>query len=349
MARDAVGAHRHAGVPVSDRVWRDQEIRDDDVSGMLFQDCVFERVRILHTNFANAIFLNCQFDDCLFEECYFHQSVMTSCKGERLCLRAGTLSMLAIGQAELSRLEIEQSGNAVALAESKVGCLAFDGLGRAQQDLTVSGCELREVLADGVSWRGASVVQGELDKWSLDNAEFTRCSFIEASAQGVDLGAVRFDSCNLYKSKFAEGRLRAAERSIFAECDLAAADLAEAKLSGALFAKATAAEANFERADLSGAMFPDAQLAGANFAGASARNSVWLRADLTGADFTNVDAWRGSFRNAVFKDANVQSSSFVEADLHAVEESLAGADLREARGSVSWRAEREAESSEPSF
>lgn len=349
MARDPTGAHRHVGVPVAGRIWRDEEIRDDDVSGTLFQDCVFERVRILRTNFGSVAFLNCRFDDCMFEDCYFHQTTMTSCSGERLCFRAGTLSMLAISQAEFSRLEIEQTGDGVVLAETKVDSVVFDGPGRAQQDITVSGCELGEVMADNVSWRGASVVQGGLDKWSLANAEFTRCSFIETSAQGVDLGAVRFDSCNLYKSKFAEGRLRWAERSIFAECDLSAADLAESKLNGALFAKATAAEANFERADLSGAMFPDATLTGAKFAGASMRNSVWHGADLTGADFTNADAWRGSFRNAKFKDAEVQSASFVEADLHGVEESLAGADLREARDSVAWRAEREAESASPSF
>lgn len=349
MSRDPVGAHRHVGVPVTGRVWRDEEIRDDDVSGMLFQDCVLERVRILRTNFGNTIFMNCRFDDCLFEDCYFHQSAMASCSGARLCFRAGTLSMTSIAESELSRLEIEQTGDGVVLAESKVGSVVFDGMGRAQNNFTVSGCELEEVLADNVSWQGSSVVRAGLDKWSLENAEFTRCSFIEAAAQGVDLGAARFDTCNLYKSTFAEGRLRWAERSIFAECDLAAADFSEAKLSGALFAKVTAAEANFERADLSGAMFPDAVLSGAKFAGASARNSVWQCADLTGADFTNVDAWRGSFRSATFKDAAVESSSFVEADLHAVEESLAGADLREARGSVSWRAEREAESSEPSF
>lgn len=349
MAHDPVGAHRHAGIPVAGRVWRDDVIADDDVSGILFQDCVFERVRIVRTNFTSSIFVNCRFEDCLFEACHFHQSVMANCTGERLCILDGTLSTTVITQADFSRLEFQQTGNGVVLAESKVGSVVFDGMGRAQHDLTVSGCEFGEVLADNVAWRGASVVEADLSKWSLSNAEFTRCSFIKVQAGGLDLGAVRFESCNLYQSAFPEGRLRSAERSIFAECDLAGADLSESKLSGALFSKANAAEANFERADLSGAMFPDAALVNAKFAGASARNSVWLRADLTSADFSNVDAWRGSFRNAVFKDATVQLASFVEADLHGVEETLTGGDLRGSRGSVSWRAEREADSSEPSF
>ena len=349
MARDPVGAHRHAGIPVAGRVWRDDAIQDDDVSNMLFQDCVFERMRIMRTNFTSSIFVNCRFEDCLFEACHFHQSVLTNCTGKRLCIRDGTLSSMVITQADLSRLEFLQRGTGVVLAESKVDSIVFDGMGRAQQDITVSGCEFGAVSADNIAWRGASVVQADLDSWSLANAEFTRCSFIQTRAGGVDLGDVRFESCNLYQSEFPQGRLRWAERSVFAECDLAGADLSEAKLGGALFSKANAAEANFERADLSGAMFPDATLVDAKFAGASARNSVWLRANLTNADFSNVDAWRGSFRNAVFKDATVQLASFVEADLHGVEETLAGGDLRDTRGSVSWRAQREADSSKPSY
>ena len=349
MAHDPVGAHRHAGIPVAGRVWRDEVIEDDDVSGVLFQDCVFERVRIVRTNFASSVFMNCRFEDCLFEACHFHQSVMTNCTGERLCILDGTLSATVITQADLSKLEFQQAGDGVVLAESKIGRVVFDGMGRAQQDFTVSGCDLGEVLADNVAWRGASLVEADLGNWSFGNAEFTRCSFIKVRAGGVDLSDVRFETCNLYQSEFPQGRLRWAERSVFAECDLTGADLSESKLSGALFSKANAVEANFERADLSGAMFPDATLVGAQFAGASARNSVWLRADLTSADFTNVDAWRGSFRNAVFKDATVQLASFVEADLHGVEETLSGGDLRDARGSVSWRAEREADSSKPSY
>ena len=54
------------------------------------------------------------------------------------------------------------------------------------------------------------------------------------------------------------------------------------------------------------------------------------------------------FRNASFKDANVANARFVETDLHGVEETLDGADLRDSRGTVTWRAEREAELKEAS-
>ena len=343
MYRDPIGAHRHAGIPISNRTWRDEVVEDDDVSGMLFQDCVFERVRLVRTNFSNCVFLNARFDDCAFEDCVLNQTVMTNCRGERIWIGGGHLVATAMAQMDLNKLQVEQAGERLVLAESKFKHVAFDGAGRAQRDLTVSGCEIGEVLAENVAWRGASIVKGELSAWSLARAEMTNCNFIRSIANGVDLSEVRFESCNLYQSALEEARLNFAERSIFAECELPKADLSEAKLNGALFSKANAAGANFERADLTGAMFPDAKLAGACFAGAAARNSVWLRADLTDADFTGVDAWRGSFRNAVFKGAAVTDASFVEADLHGVEETLNDADLRESRGTVAWRAEREAE------
>lgn len=349
MQRDPVGAHRHAGIPISGRAWRDDRIENDDVSSMLFQDCVFERMHLLRVNLTSTVFLNTRFDDCVFEDCTFQQTVFTNCRGERLCIRGGHAFATVLSQLEMGRLEIEQASEALVLAESKFDCLAFDGPGRALQDLTVSGCEMGEVLADNVAWRGASVVKANFSVWSLARATFKKCSFIQAEAAGVDLGDVSFESCNLYQSKFGKARLRSAESSIFAECELPEADLAEAKLSGALFSKVDATGANFERSDLSSAMFPDATLVDAQFAGATAPNSVWLRADLTNADFTSVNAWRGSFRNAVFKGTTVTNASLVEADLHGVEETLTGADLRESRGSVAWRAEREAESSEPSF
>ena len=347
--RDYEGAHRHAGIPVAGRIWRDELLQDDNIGGMIFQDCVFERVRLVRINLAGTIFLNARFDDCVFEDCNFQQTAFTNCTGERLCIRGGGLYAAILTQAELRQLEIEQTGNAVVLAESQIDSLAFDGPGRVQHDLTISGCKTGEVLAENVVWRGASAVQADLSVWTLANAKFTRCSFIRTQASGVDLGDVRFDSCNLYQSTFDGARLRWAERSIFAECGLAGADFAQAKLSGALFSKVAADDANFERAELASAMFPDADLKGARFAGASARNSVWLRANLAAADFASVDAWRGSFRNAVLKGADVANASFVEADLHGVEESLAGADLRQSRGSVDWRADRETESAEPDY
>ena len=71
--------------------------------------------------------------------------------------------------------------------------------------------------------------------------------------------------------------------------------------------------------------------------------SVWSDADLSDAELDNVDAFRSTFRNAVLKGASVNGARFVEADLHGVKESLTGANLRDSRGTLDWRAEREEE------
>ncbi len=72
-----------------------------------------------------------------------------------------------------------------------------------------------------------------------------------------------------------------------------------------------------------------------------------MDADLTGASLERMDAFRSTFRNAVLEGANVEKTRFVEADLHGVEATLAGADLRGSRGTVAWRAEREARARAP--
>ena len=72
-----------------------------------------------------------------------------------------------------------------------------------------------------------------------------------------------------------------------------------------------------------------------------------MGADLTDAGLEGMDAFRSTFRNAVLGGANVDDARFVEADLHGVESTLAGADLRGSRGTVAWRAEREAQARSP--
>ena len=71
--------------------------------------------------------------------------------------------------------------------------------------------------------------------------------------------------------------------------------------------------------------------------------SVWTEADLSGANLESVNAFQSTFRNANLRDATVTNASFAEADLHGVEETLAGADLRDSRGTIGWRAELEAQ------
>lgn len=344
--KDPVGAHRNAGVPLVGETWTDERFEDDDIAGVIFQDCVLERVHLARTRLERTIFVNCRLDDCVFEDCVVLATMLNDCKGGGLRIVGGEFREAVFAQCDFSRLGLEQAGEGIVLSESRFGRLAFNEGGVRQNRMTISDCHAKAVLAENARWRSATVVGIELDAWAMANAEFVNCSFIRAKGRGVDLSTVAFDGCNLHESQFQEARFRMARGSIFAECDLTDADMNESALAGALFAKANAAGASLRQAQLDGALFPAAILSRADLAGARARNSVWTNADLTGADLTGVDAYRGIFRNAMLKDATVTNARLVESDLHGVEDPLVGADLRDARGTVEWRAEREREALE---
>lgn len=341
--KNPYAAHRNAGVPVVERRWTDADIAEDDIAGVLFQDCVFERVRLARSTLAKTIFLNSRFDDCVLEDCNIVETHWNGCEGEGLRIVGGELRAAVFAQVKFKRLDIEQRGDGIVLAESEIGRLALNGAGCAQNAIVLSGGIFDALLAENAQWQGGSAVEVDLTTWTLDNAAFERCSFIRASARAMDLSSVRFESCNLYQSDFREARFRAAPGSIFADCKLAQADFADALLDGALFANADAREANFERARLAVTLFPKATLNGARFNAALAKGSVWTEADLSGAELTSMDGSRAIFRNATLDEADVANASFVEADLHGVDAPLTGADLRDARGTVEWRAERERE------
>lgn len=341
--RNPYGAHRTAGIPVVGRTWTDADIEEDDIAGVLFQDCVFERVRLVRSTLEKTIFLNSRFDDCVLEDCKVVETHWNGCEGEGLRIVGGELRGAVLAQAKLKRLDIEQAGDGLVLAESEIERLAFNGAGCKQNAIILSGSTFGAFLAENAQWQGGSAVEVDLTTWTLDNASFERCSFIRAIGNAMDFSTVCFESCNLYQSEFREARFRAAQGSIFAECELVEADFSEAMLDGALFANADARHASFERARLAVALFPKATLSGVRLSGAMASGSVWTDANLTGAQLTSMDASRAIFRNARLDDADVENASFVETDLHGVEVPLTGADLRDSRGSVAWRAERDKE------
>jgi uncharacterized protein YjbI with pentapeptide repeats len=341
--RDPFGAHRNAGIPVVGSTWSDQRLANEDLAGVIFQDCVFERVRLERAILRQTTFLNSRFDDCIFDDCQVAETRWIGCQGSGLRISRGELSESLFSRTRLARLELAQTGRQIILAESVFDRFALNGAGCDQQQMTISDSTFGSFAAENATWRGGSALGIDFDTWSLDNARFDRCAFVRTSGNSMDFSSVRFESCNLYQSEFCEARFRWAEGSIFAECELARADFVEAKLKGALFAKSNAVEARFDRACLDGALFPKATLTGARFTGATAKQSVWVEADLTDANLEGVDAFRSTFRNAVLKRAEVTNTRFVEADLHGVEEVLDGADLRGSRKTVAWRAEREAQ------
>ena len=341
--RNPTGAHRQAGIPLSGVRWNDQHIQDDDVSGVIFQDCVFERVHLERSALQETVFVGCRFDDCTFDDCRIVDTRWVDCTGSGLRISGGELIRAVITQCHLSRLTLAQTGDRILFSDSTVDRFTLDRAGCEQDSPTFSECTFGAFEAQNARWRLGSAVGVDFGVWAMDNAHFEQCSFVRAIGNATDFSRVRFKSCNLYQSDFSECRFLYAEGSIFAECELAGASFEEAALEGALFAKSRAAGANFERSRLDRALFPKAVLTGASFRGASARQSVWMDADLTGATLEGVDAFRATFRHAVLDDTKVANASFVEADLHGVEATLDGADLRGARGTVDWRAEREAQ------
>ena len=342
-AKDPYGAHRRAGIPLVGGRWCDTEITGDDMAGVIFQDCAFERVRLAGTSFWQAMFVNSRFDDCEFTGCRLFRTQWIDCSGSALRLAGGEFAEAVFSECRFEDLVVETPGDQVVFGSCEIDRVAFRGGGSAQRGLTVSDCAFRSVGAERADWRSATGVAVDFGVWALDGAVFDKCMFVEAKAPGCDFSDLRFDSCNLYRSDFRKARIKHAPRSIFAESDCTGSDFAEADLTGALFAGTLARRARFNGARLGNAMFPDADLEGADFNGAHARESVWSGANLTDADFRGADAYRSTFRGSEFDGAQVAGACFVEAALHGVEAPLTGADLRGARRLAGWRAEREKE------
>ena len=345
--KDPYGAHRKAGIPMIGASWRDTEIDGDDIAGMIFQDCEFERVRLTGTSLWQTVFVNCRLSDCEFADCRLFRTQWVDCSGSGFRITGGEFAEAVFSKCRFKELALDRSGERLAFASCERGRLAFNGDGCRQHGLTVSDCTFDAVAAENASFTSATAVAADLRVWSLEHAVLDHCLLVEVQAEGLDLSTVRLNTCNLFKGNLRETRIRHAPGSIFAECDCSGADFAEAELDGALFAKALAENTRFAGASLNNAMFPESTLIGADFRGASARQSVWTGADLTDAGFEGVDAWRGTFRNAVFGNTRLAGASLVEADVHGVDGSLEGADLRDSRGTTAWRAEREAEARRP--
>ena len=338
---DPFGAHRNAGIPVEGCVWRDESVVGDDLAGVIFNNCRFEQVRFERVNLSQTMFLNSCLQGCLFQDCEWVQTRCIDCTGSEVSIQGGELSEVLLSGARLSSLHIGQSGYQVVLADSEIDRLQFSEAGLRQTVFTLSGCVFSELLAEKAYWSDASVVGLDFSVCSFAGARFERCSFIRSLGRGVDLADISLLSCNLYQSELSEARIRRAEKSIFAECQLVSTNFEEALLDGALFAKSDASNAKFDRARLKGALFPKAVLAGASFEGAHAPRSVWSDADLRDANLARLHAEGATFRNASLAGADVEGACLVETELHGVKETLAGADLRNSRGTVDWRAERE--------
>ena len=341
--RNPFAAHRNVGIPISGRTLRDHCVDGDDLAGMIFQDCVFERVRFRGVNLWQTTFVGCRLDECEFESCNLVQTRWADCRGAGMTLTHGDLEEAVVTQSRFARVRIRQQGRQLVLAESEIEQLIFDEQGSVQQTLTMSECTFGELVAESARWADASTVQLNFAPCRLDGARFERCSFLRAEGRGADVSTVAFRMCNLYRSRFEQAKFRDAEGVIFAECSLESADFEEASIVRSMFSKVEARNARFDRARMAGALFPGADLRGASFAGAHAPNSVWTEAVLDEADLARLRAPASVFRNASLHGADVNGADLSDADLHGVEGDLNGANLEGARGTVEWRAKLERE------
>ena len=340
-------AHREAGMPVQNRSWNDAVFSDEDLSGILFENCEFTNLVFKGINFRKSIYTGCRFDHCEFQNCWLGECIFNKCHGSGISISGGELSHVVIADAQWDRLRIEQSGSHCAITEGQVGRIDFNGPGSEQLSLTLSGLSFDSLHAENATWTNVNAINIDLSKCNLDGSHLLRTTLIEAQARELDLSKLVLEACNLYRSDFSGSRLRNASGSIFAESKIEHANFSYAELEGALFAGAKGEKACFDGAKLNNAMFPKADLREASFQNAQAHRSVWNEADLSGARLNGLDAFRGSFRNTCLEKAEVIGASFVSADLQGVERSLEGADIREARHSLDWRAELDKKRSMP--
>lgn len=340
--KDPVGAHQAAGIPVKGQTWEGVTIADD-MTGMLLMDCVFRDVRLENSKMNQALFIQCRFENFVIADSDVVQTRFINCEATDLQIKGGTLYDLSFSEGKYDQLTIEQKADILLLSQVTIEHLIFNGMAASQSRLTISDCEISKLSAENAAWTLATVVGVDFEGCVFTNANFERCSFIKATGQAVDLSTVLFKECNLFQSELPEAKIRKAERSIFAEADLTAVDCEGANLQGCLFAKANMPGGRFSGANLQGALLVNAMLREADFSSIQATNSVWHDADLTNASLESANLWRGSFRNAILDGASVTGADMRETDLHGVRTVLTDADTTNARGTLEWRAEVEAE------
>ena len=342
---DPVGAHQKAAIPVMDKRFEDTTLQSEDFASMIFMNCDFVNLTIDSCSLHQTVFMNCRFDRCTIVGTAVLQTSWVQCQCTEVTILGGYVNEMIISDCEWGHLKIEQTGDQLVMAQTKMEQLTLTGAGANQTRLTISDCEIHQAEAENAEWKYATAVALDFANWSVGGSRFERCSFIKSKGHDVDFSSVHFDTCNLYQGEFPRAKFRSAESAIFAEAQLQEADCEGANLPKCTFIKVNAAAARFDGANLAGAMFPEAVLTGASLSRINAPDSVWIEADLTEANLDSANLYRGSFRGAIFDKANVSSADMRDTDLHGVKSPLLDANTSGARGTLEWRAAIEEEAS----
>ena len=342
---DPERAHGVAGIPFIKETWEGNTFSDNQLASVTFLQCTFKKVRWQRTEMTQLVFVKCSFEECVFEDCKMAQVTLVECRGNFTAFGVdGELKDLVMSESKFDNVSIGSPGMRIMMSRSEIERLSFDGAGTRQSTLTVSDSTFGEFLAENARWKYACIVNFDMSCGTWTNAQMQNCALIGCRAEAFDFTTIEFDTCNLFECEFPKARLRKAKHSILAKCNLTDADFTDAQLENILFAESNLARANMERTMLDRSLFPKAKLQGANIAGASMQSSVWIDADLTDANLDRVDAFRSVFRNAVMKNTSLAGASFIEADLHGVKDAdFSGANTLNSRGTIEWRAELEDE------
>jgi uncharacterized protein YjbI with pentapeptide repeats len=160
---------------------------------------------------------------------------------------------------------------------------------------TLKACDFRESLCDGADFTRSRGEQAHFELASLVSATFEAAAFPGAVFDDATLTNLRADG----GADFAWASLRRvkAVEAHFEGADLRGAQLGEAVLDRAEFARAVLERATFTAASLKGARFHEANLTGAVLLRVDAMEAnfeaaLLVEADLRGANLTGAQLWR---------------------------------------------------------
>lgn len=148
----------------------------EELSGMLFEDCLFSNCRLTELTFRNCQFSGCRFENCKITAPKFRGSQMLSCD----------FSQCDLSGVDWSALLDER--------KREMGFLPFDGL---------KECSLRHCVFFGLDLKefdfsGADLSGSFFDDCQLEKASFARCqlqgvSFAQNNLMGADFrGATEY-------------------------------------------------------------------------------------------------------------------------------------------------------------
>ena len=82
------------------------EVDAEDLAGVIFQNCVLERVRLANSALMQTMFVNTRFEDCVIDDCYVVQTRWVECEGSNLRIVRGELNQASFTASRLADLVI---------------------------------------------------------------------------------------------------------------------------------------------------------------------------------------------------------------------------------------------------